>query len=83
MLALACLDVILTDDYRQAWLNHLSSKGYLQHIIEMFLKDDAQLQALLLPQPEPLRALYIFQSKIVSYVKHHIVCREQIGKYGC
>lgn len=69
MLALACLDVILTDDYRQAWLNHLSSKGYLQHIIEMFLKDDAQLQALLLPQPEPLRALYIFQSKICMLTK--------------
>lgn len=66
MLALACLDMILSEDYQQVWLTHMSSKGYLQHIVDMLLLDDKQLQALLLPQPEPLRALYIFQSKIVS-----------------
>jgi len=55
----------------------------VQHIIDSLLQDDDQLKNLLHPQPEPLRALYIFQSKIVRYlcyyVRHcyvmHVMCR--------
>ena len=65
MLSLAALDMILAEDYQQVWIAHLTSKGYTQHIVDSLIADDEQLQALLMPQPEPLKALYIFQSKIV------------------
>ena len=66
MLALGALDMILAEDYQHVWLDNLSSKGYIQHIVDSLLVDNDQLRDLLLPRPEPLRALYIFQSKIVS-----------------
>lgn len=66
MLALACLDVILAEDRSGAWLSFITERGYLQHLVESLSTDDEQLQAMLLPQPEPLKSLYIFESKIVS-----------------
>jgi len=68
MLALASIDTILGVDYEQTWLNHMIHRGYLQHIVDSLLHDNEQLQPLLLPNPEPLRALYIFQSKIVRFM---------------
>ena len=40
--------------------------GYIQHIVDSLLQDDDELQAMLSPQPAPLKALYIYQSKMVS-----------------
>ena len=62
---MATLDTILTMDAHGDWLMLLTSKGYLQHIIGSVLQDDEQLRNMLHPSPEPLRALYIFESKIV------------------
>ena len=66
MLALASLDCILTIDHGGNWLSYMSTKGYLQHIVQSLVIDDQQLQMMLQPNPEPLRALYILESKIVS-----------------
>jgi len=66
MLAFAVLDTLLSVDSQKVWFSHLSSHGYLQHIVDSLLHDDDTLRGMLSPQPEPLRALYIFQSKIVS-----------------
>ncbi|KAJ8314739.1 hypothetical protein KUTeg_006889 [Tegillarca granosa] len=63
MLALSVLDTILSMDKFQQWLNFMSSKGYLQHLIDSVLHDDQQLQRLLSPNPE-LRVLYIYESKM-------------------
>ena len=65
MLAFALLESLVSIDSQKLWFNHLSSRGYLQHIVDSLLQDDDALRGLLSPQPEPLRALYIFQSKIV------------------
>ena len=65
MLAFAVLDTLLAVDSHKVWFSHLSSRGYLQHIVDSLLQDDDTLRGMLSPQPEPLRALYIFQSKIV------------------
>jgi nuclear pore complex protein Nup205 len=66
MLALSALDSLVAVDYQRSWFSHMSSRGYVQHIIDSLLQDDEQLKNLLHPRPEPLRALYIFQSKIVG-----------------
>jgi len=65
MLAFAVLDTLLAVDTQKVWFGHLSSHGYLQHIVDSLLQDDDSLRGMLSQQPEPLRALYIFQSKIV------------------
>ncbi len=42
------------------------SAGYIQHVVDSLLQDDDELQSMLSPQPAPLRAFYIYQSKMVS-----------------
>ena len=66
MLALASLDVIMSIDKRHHWLAYLTSKGYLDHLAEDLLQNDLQLQSMLHEHPAPLRALYMFESKMVS-----------------
>ncbi|OWF55575.1 nuclear pore complex protein Nup205-like [Mizuhopecten yessoensis] len=63
MLALSVMDTILSMDKFQQWLTFLSSKGYLQHLVDSLLHDDEQLQTLLSQNPE-LRILYIYESKM-------------------
>ena len=65
MLALACLDVVLSEDRSGVWLRFLTDRGYLQHLVESLAGDDDQLQAMLNPHPQPLKALYILESKMV------------------
>ncbi|XP_071943661.1 nuclear pore complex protein Nup205-like [Antedon mediterranea] len=64
MLALSLMDCILSTDKQNRWLHFLNSKGYLRHIIESLVQEDQSLQDMLRPTPEPLRALYIYESKM-------------------
>ncbi|CAG2236944.1 NUP192 [Mytilus edulis] len=63
MLALSVLDKILSMDKFQQWLNFMTSKGYLQHLVDSLINDDNQLQSLLGPNPQ-LKVLYIYESKM-------------------
>ncbi|XP_055955132.1 nuclear pore complex protein Nup205 [Patella vulgata] len=64
MLALSVLDMIVSTDVYQQWLTYLSGKGYLQHLIDSLLQDDVELQKILRPNPDQIRVLYIYQSKM-------------------
>ena len=64
MLAFSLLDAIINIDWQQRWLLFLNLKGYLRHMIENLVKDDERLQMMLDPSPEPLKALYIYESKM-------------------
>ncbi|ESP04618.1 hypothetical protein LOTGIDRAFT_237278 [Lottia gigantea] len=64
MLALSVLDMIVSMDVYQQWMTYLSGKGYLQHLVDSLLQDDLELQKLLRPNPEQIRAMYIYQSKM-------------------
>ena len=66
MLALSTLDALIQADKQQVWLTFMASKGYIQHIVDSLLEDNEQLITILSPQPQPLRALYIYQSKMVT-----------------
>lgn len=59
------LDTILSMDKFQQWMTFMSSKGYLQHLVDSLLHDDQQLQTLLSATPQ-LRLLYIYLSKLVG-----------------
>ncbi|XP_033629784.1 nuclear pore complex protein Nup205-like [Asterias rubens] len=64
MLALSVLDTIIGIDKRGDWLAFLSTKGYLRHFIENLSQQDQELQESLQPTPEPLKALFIFESQM-------------------
>ena len=71
MLALSVLDTIIGIDKRGDWLAFLSTKGYLRHFIENLSQQDQELQESLQPTPEPLKALFIFESQMVRKVMDH------------
>lgn len=42
------------------------AKGYLQKLCASVQWEDEALQRMLLPSPEPLKALYVYESKMVG-----------------
>ncbi|XP_065186434.1 nuclear pore complex protein Nup205-like [Sycon ciliatum] len=64
MLALALLDAVISVDWHHHWLQFLVRHGYLRHLIDSLVQEDEMLQMALQPNPEPLRALYIYESKM-------------------
>ena len=64
MLALSLLNSIVIIDLTQSWLQFMHTNGYLQTICSSLQLDDINLQKALKPAPEPLRALYIYESKM-------------------
>lgn len=64
MLAFSLLDSIVTIDWQRRWLNYFNTKGFLRNIIEGLVQEDDRLLAMLEPSPEPLKALYIYESKM-------------------
>ena len=66
MLACAVLDSIISIDWRHRWMRYLIKKGYLRHLVESVLLEDENLQNALRPSPEPLKSLYVYESKMVS-----------------
>ena len=64
MLALACIDLLLDIDNITQFIHFVSSRGYLAHIIDSLLKTDPKLCRVLDNQPENLKALYVYESKM-------------------
>ena len=64
MLALSTLETVLCSDRSQQWLSFLTSKGYLQHMVDSLVQDCQQLNNMYSPQCEPLCILFIYQSKM-------------------
>ncbi|XP_022111764.1 nuclear pore complex protein Nup205-like [Acanthaster planci] len=64
MLALSVIDTIVGIDKRGDWLSFLSAKGYLRHLVENLAQEDQSLLESLQPTPEPLRALFIYESQM-------------------
>ncbi|XP_014664623.1 PREDICTED: LOW QUALITY PROTEIN: nuclear pore complex protein Nup205-like [Priapulus caudatus] len=64
MLAFATLDAVIATDKADHWMAFLGKKGYLRHYVDSLLQDNGKLQESLSPVPEPLRALYLYESKM-------------------
>lgn len=62
MLAFSLLDAIIAVDWQQRWLNYLSLKGYLRHMVEGLPHEDHVLQSMLDPSPEPLKVMFVLLS---------------------
>lgn len=64
MLALACIDMLLDIDTMSQIIHFMSTRGYLAHIIDSLLKTDHKLCRVLDSEPENLKALYVYESKM-------------------
>ena len=73
MLALSVLNMVVSIDRRGEWLNQAVSKGYLQHIVDSLYTDDQELQLCLAPQPDTLKAIYIFEAKMVRILIFYVL----------
>lgn len=61
------LSAVLSSDKRGGWLSFFTSRGYLRHFVESVAQADNELQEALQLSPEPLRAVYIYESTMVRF----------------
>lgn len=66
MLSLSVLDAVISFDWQTVWLKFMTQHGYLQTLCASLEFEDDSLKKMLHPVPEALRALYIYESKMVS-----------------
>lgn len=69
MLALASVNLLLDIDTMTQFINFISTRGYLAHIIDSLLKTDHRLQKILDAKPDNLKALYVYESKMAMLAK--------------
>ncbi|XP_053673536.1 nuclear pore complex protein Nup205 [Anopheles nili] len=76
MLAMSCLDMLLSMDASIDIVEFIARHGYLSHIINSLLKKDGDLCRILQSNPNTLRALYVYESKMALLTR---IARSQIG----
>lgn len=64
MLALSCVDMLLDIDSMVDFIQFMSRRGYLAHLIDSLLKTDDQLCRVLEHMPDNMKALYVYESKM-------------------
>ncbi|XP_019530030.3 nuclear pore complex protein Nup205 [Aedes albopictus] len=64
MLALSCVDMLLDMVSMANVIQFISKRGYLSHLIDSLLKNDGKLCRILDNQPENMKALYVYESKM-------------------
>lgn len=69
MLALACVNLLLDIDTMTQFINFISTRGYLAHLIDSLLKTDQRLQRILDTKPENMKALYVYEAKMAMLTK--------------
>lgn len=69
MLALAVLDELVVLDRQAATIRFLANQGFLKHVIESLISDEAGLTDLLTKPAGNIRYLYVFESKINLLVR--------------
>ncbi|XP_061514325.1 nuclear pore complex protein Nup205 [Anopheles gambiae] len=76
MLAMSCLDMLLSMDASIDIVEFIARHGYLSHIINSLLKKDGDLCHILQTNPSTFRALYVYESKMALLTR---LARCQIG----
>ena len=64
MLSLSCIDMLLDMDTMINFIQFVSKRGYLSHLIDSLMKNDAKLCRILDNQPDNLKALYVYESQM-------------------
>lgn len=64
MLALSCIDMLLDVDSMINFIQFISRRGYLAHLVDSLVKADNELCRILETMPENMKALYVYESKM-------------------
>ncbi|XP_037026300.1 nuclear pore complex protein Nup205 [Bradysia coprophila] len=64
MLALSCIDILLEMDMMVNYIQFISRRGYLAHLVDSLMKTDNQLCRILETMPDNMKALYVYESKM-------------------
>lgn len=64
MLSLSCIDMLLDIDSMVDFIQFMSRRGYLAHLVDSLLKSDDQLCRILESVPDNMKALYVYESKM-------------------
>lgn len=64
MLAFSCVDMLLDIDSMTNFIQFISKRGYLSHLIDSLIKSDVQLCRILENSPDNFKALYVYESKM-------------------
>lgn len=64
MLSLSCIDMLLDIDSMVSFIQFISRRGYLAHLIDSLLKNDDELCRVLENEPANMKALYVYESKM-------------------
>lgn len=68
MMAMGVMDAIAALDWKHKYLMLMTSRGYLRVLVDQLLEEDSQLQSVLSLQPQSMKPLYLFESKMVYLV---------------
>ena len=83
MLSLSLLDAVFSIDYQGSWLRFMVARGYLSKLCASLHWEDEGLQKMLHPQPEALKALYVYESKMVSTCSSTQSCSIHVHACTC
>lgn len=67
MLSFACIESMLHLDSTASYVNFISKRGYLAHLIDGLYKSDTILSEILKNIPKNMRALYVYESKMAMF----------------
>jgi nuclear pore complex protein Nup205 len=66
MLSLSCIDMLLDLDAMTNFIYFISKRGYLSNLIDSLLSNDVKLCRVLDANPENLKPLYVYESKMAA-----------------
>jgi len=69
MMAMSTMDAIASLDWKHKYLMLMTSRGYLRVLVDQLLEEDAELQSVLSLQPQSMKPLYLFESKMSFLAK--------------
>lgn len=64
MLAFSCIDMLLDINSMANFIQFISRRGYLAHLVDSLYKTDIELCRILESIPENMKALYVYESKM-------------------
>ena len=67
MMGMSVMDAVASLDWKHKYLMLMTSRGYLRVLVDQLLEEDAELQGVLSLQPQSMKALYLFESKMVCF----------------
>ena len=65
MMGMSVMDAVASLDWKHKYLMLMTSRGYLRVLVDQLLEEDAELQGVLSLQPQSMKPLYLFESKMV------------------